>query len=417
MDINNLKKEWSKNKQREFKYKELLEILKEEQKSSGKSRNYQFQDWKRYFNFYKPNPKGQKFVITEIYDKPKSKVDGRGLNPNSHGNANIYGKYIDTTLINFLSNVQDTLNKNEEMYFTASVLAQYSYMVNRNYTTAKNNRQKFYQYLHSKNKKINPTEVKDVILSLSDTVRSVINSALDRLQRVGMINFEQGYVVVEKECEYKIHTRMATDVELKNIKMWEDEILKDLKTEKGKVRFSNKKLNKFYFELDNKIKSEYPYIEQVFQGYKIKVLSKIKISDSKFKNAKEKLNKVVIEETLKKCKRKKDKTIKENSGYFGLPNPMWDRWILDRLDKNYMSNAEEVINTVVKTVSKDITTEIKNVEITSKKPQKIKKRKKDDEITKGMYDDFIRDLCVNDRFSKDDAISLYPFEDIKRMVG
>ena len=95
MDVKRLKEEWLKNKEREFKYKELLSILKEEHKSSGRSRNYQLQDWKRYFNFYKPNQKGHKFIITEIYTTPLPKTDGRinnGKNPNSHHNQQITRK-------------------------------------------------------------------------------------------------------------------------------------------------------------------------------------------------------------------------------------------------------------------------------------------------------------------------------------
>ncbi|BDR74299.1 hypothetical protein K144316041_p21380 (plasmid) [Clostridium tetani] len=403
MNLNSLELKEYKNR------KELCGTLGVTPAQGGRNIKLQDEEFKRYFEWKKTT--GHKLRVVKIYDVPKPKVDNKGKNPNSHHNQNgLYGKYIDITLINFLTKVQKTLEKNEEMYFTVSILAQYSYMVNMNYTTVKNNRQKFYQYLYGCNKKINPTEVKDVILSLSDTVRSVINSALERLERQGIIDFEQGYIIVEEECEYKIHTRMATNVEVKNIKMWEDEILKDLKTEKGKVRFSNKKLNKFYFELDNKIKSEYPYIEQVFQGYKIKVLSKIKVSNAKFENAKEKLNKVVIEETLKKCKRKRNKVVEDKGEYIELHNSNWNRWDLDRLDQNYISNALEIINTVVKTGVENIAGKIRNIEVVKNKS------KKNNKITRGMYDDFIMSLCY-DGFTKDEAISLYPFEDIKEMVG
>lgn len=148
----------------------------------------------------------------------------------------------------------------------------------------------------------------------------------------------------------------------------------------------------------------------MFQGYKIKVLSKIKVSNAKFENAKEKLNKVVIEETLKKCKRKRNKVVEDKGEYIELHNSNWNRWDLDRLDQNYISNALEIINTVVKTGVENIAGKIRNIEVVKNKS------KKNNKITRGMYDDFIMSLCY-DGFTKDEAISLYPFEDIKEMVG
>ena len=410
MDVKRLKEEWLKNKEREFKYKELLSILKEEHKSSGRSRNYQFQDWKRYFNFYKLNQKGHKFIITDIYTTPLPKIDNRGKNPNSHNNQNgIYAKYIDITLVKFLTRVQENLGKNENMYFTTSVLAEYSHMTNMNYTTAKNNRIRFYNYLHKKNNKMNVTETKDVIISVEDTIRSIVNSALDRLQRKGIISYTKGYIIVEKEGEWKTNTRMATEEEVEDIKTWENELLEKLKTTKGKLRFNYIKMSKFYFALDNKIKIKYPNISKIFQGNEIKLLKQVGISDVKYNNAKDKLNKIVIEETMKKIERKKNKTVEEKSGHIGLENPMWEKWILDRLNDDYIPNAQYALDWIVKTDIGDIREDIKNTEVEGKRDNNTK-------ITKKMYNNFIKNLC-NDGFNKEDAISLYSFEEIRKMVG
>ena len=79
MNINSLELKEYKN------YKILCSVLEDKVKT-GKSKQLQQEDWKRYFKWDK---KGHKFIITEIYDKPKEKIDGRinnGLNPNSYGN-------------------------------------------------------------------------------------------------------------------------------------------------------------------------------------------------------------------------------------------------------------------------------------------------------------------------------------------
>lgn len=61
-----------------YKYKELCEILKDEPKTGTNSRKAQFREWERYFKW--SNPTKQKFLIEEIYDVPKDKIDGRKNN-------------------------------------------------------------------------------------------------------------------------------------------------------------------------------------------------------------------------------------------------------------------------------------------------------------------------------------------------
>lgn len=74
----------------EFKnYKELCEFLGEKIKS-GKGKQLQWKEWKRYFSFEK---EGNKIIITEIFDEPKKKVDHRGGNnckPYKHFDIGIY---------------------------------------------------------------------------------------------------------------------------------------------------------------------------------------------------------------------------------------------------------------------------------------------------------------------------------------
>lgn len=61
-----------------YKYKELCEILKDKPRTGTNSRKSQFREWERYFKW--SNPTTQKFLIEEIYDIPKDKVDGRKKN-------------------------------------------------------------------------------------------------------------------------------------------------------------------------------------------------------------------------------------------------------------------------------------------------------------------------------------------------
>ena len=75
-------------------YKELCAILNEEAKT-GKAKQLQLKDWKRYFDWEKD---GQKFIIVDIYDTPLPKEDLR-----RKGNNSIYKNYIELILLQYLS--------------------------------------------------------------------------------------------------------------------------------------------------------------------------------------------------------------------------------------------------------------------------------------------------------------------------
>ena len=73
-------------------YKELCALLGEEFKQGGDSRKAQLKEFARYFEWEKS---GQKFLITDIYDTPLPKEDGR--------NKGKYVKCIEIILLNYLS--------------------------------------------------------------------------------------------------------------------------------------------------------------------------------------------------------------------------------------------------------------------------------------------------------------------------
>ena len=62
-------------------YKEMCKLLGEEERT-GNSKISQLKEWKRHFGFYK---EGNKFIITEVYDEPKNKEDGRSEGNNKNG--------------------------------------------------------------------------------------------------------------------------------------------------------------------------------------------------------------------------------------------------------------------------------------------------------------------------------------------
>lgn len=83
-------------------YKELCSLLNEKQKT-GESKQIQLSNWQCYFSYSK---RGHKFIIEEIFDIPKEKIDGR-----SQGNHSLFTKDIaDNILRAVCSRLEDRTN-------------------------------------------------------------------------------------------------------------------------------------------------------------------------------------------------------------------------------------------------------------------------------------------------------------------
>lgn len=83
-------------------YKELCSLLNEKQKT-GESKQIQLSNWQCYFSYTK---KGHKFIIGEIFDIPKEKIDGR-----SQGNHSLFTKDIaDNILCAVCSRLENRTN-------------------------------------------------------------------------------------------------------------------------------------------------------------------------------------------------------------------------------------------------------------------------------------------------------------------
>lgn len=83
-------------------YKEMCTLLDEKQRT-GEAKQIQLGNWQRYFSYSK---QGHKFIIEEIFDIPKEKVDGR-----SQGNHSLFAKDIaDNILRAIYSNVAENTN-------------------------------------------------------------------------------------------------------------------------------------------------------------------------------------------------------------------------------------------------------------------------------------------------------------------
>lgn len=338
---------------RSYKYKELCEIFGE-QKKSGKGKILQFEKWKRYFNI--ENGEKATFIITEIYETPKEKIDNRGKSEGSRGNnEGISIKYSIPLMLDYF---QCCLKNNQSIIYTTSDnLAKVIGIINDNYFKEKNDRKKYGEYINDESKTWNYTTYCDVLNSLSEIVRQTILGTLEKLQKNEYINYVQTYLIsykMEDDSKEELKIRIATNEEIKIIYEVEEEVLAEMGLDNTIRLQSNSKLkNKYYKKTSEmsrkKIEEELrEKIEWYYVGFEIKILDKDTEEIENMKELKTKLNDSITERALGKINNKKYNAEKELKNFKGFGKPILKKWYQDRLKDNYIAEAEEMIKYLVK---------------------------------------------------------------------
>lgn len=163
-------------------YKELCTLL-HQLPTTGKAKQLQLKDFKRYFEWEKS---GQKFIITDIYDTPLEKKDKR-----KQGNNSIYVKYIELILLQYLSQQKNgtrTFNKRDWWKLLG--------MVNHKYNRISQKELKEIDY------KITPFEIKHFYQRSNKKLEQVLFSALNNLKNRKLIEYELQTVIVDNENNY-----------------------------------------------------------------------------------------------------------------------------------------------------------------------------------------------------------------------
>lgn len=169
-------------------YKELCEAINEPVKG-GSSKEYQLKKWERYFDFEK---EGRKFIIKNIYDKPKPKQVTKMT----------YVKIIETLILDLLA--QDDY---ETLFLSKNSLLKKLAMINQNYISQKYTKGKL-----SKRTEISMNEINE-FYSLSEKMfKRNIEQALNNLVNKALIDWSDMQMV----CRIKPSVPMN---EFNNIKI------------------------------------------------------------------------------------------------------------------------------------------------------------------------------------------------------
>ena len=204
-------------------YKELCALLGEKE-SAGNSRKAQLKEFARYFEWEKS---GQKFLITDIYDTPLPKEDGR--------NKGKYVKCIEIILLNYLSKQKGytyTLNKKKWWELLG--------MVNLKYDNVSQ------EELLEINPVITKFEIRHYYQRCNKKLEEILFSALRSLSSRKLIDWEIETVIVTRNQE-KTHYRVANVFEKKIILRAERYVLhKIMHLEKMFNVFAKQMQDEFY---------------------------------------------------------------------------------------------------------------------------------------------------------------------------
>ena len=186
-------------------YKQMCELL-EQEPSDGNSKKYQIKTWERYFDYYKD---GQKFVITQIYDTPLPKNDGRKLRDS------LYTKYIEVLLMRYL-----TSGSGCSMDITKRQLYKLIGLIPNTY---ENYSDEFGKKVQNgmKNKCQQDIDEESIQIFCQKTnlkLNSIITSALESMKRRMLITYQTQYVVMEQGLKSHVATKeeVADILEIQN---------------------------------------------------------------------------------------------------------------------------------------------------------------------------------------------------------
>ncbi|SHH55409.1 hypothetical protein [Tepidibacter thalassicus] len=370
----------------EFKdYPSLCRVLGVEPKVGGRNTKLHKEEFKRYFNW---TNRGRKYIITDIYPKPKEKIDRRGKSKGSRNNNNVYMKYIDPILTNFFDNLNNRI-----IFITANQLIKQIGIVSSNYFEAIKSKKEFFQYLSNKENIGNFTALNNVFYCTNNILKAMVNSSLNRLEKENIINYECNYILHElheRKHERKfdgINIRLATKKEKKIINKYEDIVLKELKVKKSYLE-QNDKLRKMYYEKVNELVfSELKYINLYYIGYKIVVNSQNDTED--VKDYKIKLNKLIKERVESKNINNK-KNLEEKYNDYAFGTPILKSYEKDIASESYLIDTKVIIDNLLDLNAK----RLKLITIKNSK-EIIKKFVEDKSIIKTTEDRKITKRYVN----------------------
>ena len=240
-------------------YKEMCGLLGEKVEA-GNSKKAQLREWERFFKYHK---EGHKFIIDQVYDEPKEKLDLRG----SDG---LLSNDIQPLILDLL--VKN--NHSNSICFSCTKLLEMLKMVNANYHVGRRNIKLFSKYLEVDEDVINDFyyfEHTKLKLSLESALNALHHKRLISWEKVIMVCVLEQSPIPDSVGEYKVIkiNRPATNNEIEFLLSVDRRVLDIMNVRSLRDIYGTSRYNQFKKLVKEEIKNSNSNILYSYKGYQI----------------------------------------------------------------------------------------------------------------------------------------------------
>lgn len=170
------------------------------QPTTGKARQLQFKELGRFCAFHK---EGHQIIVDEVFDVPKLKIDGRQNNRGKLGNSgnSVYGELMDVAIIDML------LCNRSLMYGT---VLSFSDIFMRKIAFLSDTYGQIYNmggaHVYALKKGLSVELVTEYLVKTREILKKCFETALNRLQRKGIIQWRKCFVIKTIGSEAEVAT-------------------------------------------------------------------------------------------------------------------------------------------------------------------------------------------------------------------
>lgn len=236
-----------------YKYADLCEVVAEPKTQGGRNRKLQLERWATYFYFEK---KGQTYIVTKLKKPPVINRTGGSQKFKSLKLLLIDELSFRNKLSGSMKMILNQIQVDNHFKLLTEPLNAPNFELAENYLQANSN------YL-----KLRKSIFNSLLIEINQKLKEVFSSALNSLQKQGLISFEGGYFIEPK----LLANRFATPAETKLIKATRKEELKQLANEYG---LPAEKVNYFVVSIKNDSQKFYNRVnEKLLKNYDFSCLS------------------------------------------------------------------------------------------------------------------------------------------------
>lgn len=363
-------------------YRHLCEVL-EEPINAGKSKQIQIKNMERYFEYHKD---GNKFVIDNIFDIKKEKVDNRKIGNNKTKYINL----IEILILDLLVN-----SNGEKVFLPKHSILRKLKMINQNYAFCKTRVNKLSKYSNISEENINEfysstdsTLIRNLEVSLNSLkdrmliiwskeitiCEAIENYSKDIIEKVQYDSYDEPIYTYSERLQ--VNHREATDEEKQYIVYCEKEIAKEYGLEKKSEIIRNGLWDEFMYKMRERLMPK--GIIYYYNSYKIifnyqHIEEELKdtidfiLDDDKKEETERELNDSIRNKIQDNSLKRHDKAIEkliELDNVLGLPKDDKEYGKFKRRkDTKYIHEGNRLLQLLINIDTCDIKNKIKRVKL------------------------------------------------------